>query len=317
MPVVTLLIALWMQEAASLDDAIRLLDAGRLTEARETIARLDPAAPKVAHAAGVVYLRLRDYPKAIEAFTRAIRTEDPSGADYRESALSLGQSCFLSARMPEAIQWLEKAAAAGARANDVYYMLGNAYIQQREPAKATAAFATMFHVPPDSAAAHLLTGQMMVRAEFEEFAVPELRKALELDPRIPQAHYLLGQLAVYRGDVDGGIEEFQKELALNPNFSMAHFKLGDAYTRREDWDRAIPLLQRAVWLNPDFSGPYILLGKAYFKKNELANAEGMLREAIRMDPQNSSAHYILGQVLIKAGRAEEGRRMLERSQQLK
>ena len=62
---------------------------------------------------------------------------------------------------------------------------------------------------------------------------------------------------------------------------------------------------------------HILLGKAYLKKNEPANAEGMLRQAIRMDPQNSSAHYLLGRTLIQAGRPEEGRILLERSQQLR
>ena len=72
-----------------------------------------------------------------------------------------------------------------------------------------------------------------------------------------------------------------------------------------------------VWLNPDFSGPYILLGKSYLKKKDYDNAEGMLRQAIRMDPQNYSAHYLLGQTLLQAGKAEEGRKMLERSQQLR
>ena len=40
-------------------------------------------------------------------------------------------------------------------------------------------------------------------------------------------------------------------------------------------------------------------------------------QAIRMDPQNYSAHYLLGQVLMQSGRSEEGRRMLERSQELR
>jgi tetratricopeptide (TPR) repeat protein len=316
MPIVTLLLAFWMPQPP-LEEAIRLLDAGRLAEAQQVVAKLDPAAPRVAHIAGMIYFRQHDYGKAIEALTKAVRSEPADSADYRQSTFFLGQSCFLSARMPEAIAWLEKTIAAGTRTNEVYYMIGNAYLQNREPAKARDALARLFGVAPDSAAAHLVTGQMMVRQEFEEFAVKELQRALELDSRIPQAHYLLGELAVYRGDIDRGIEEFQKELAIDPNFSMAYFKMGDAYSRREDWDRAIPFLQRAAWLNPDFSGPFILLGKAYWKKNQPADAEGMLRQAIKMDPQNSSAHYLLGQALIQAGRAEEGRKLLERSQQLR
>jgi tetratricopeptide (TPR) repeat protein len=118
----------------------------------------------------------------------------------------------------------------------------------------------MFSVPFESAAAHLLTAQFMIRQEFEEFAQKELARAVELDPKIPQAHYLLGITAIYRNELDKGIAEMLQEISINPDFAMAHYKLGDAYTRREDWDAAIPPLQRAVWLNPDYSGPYILLG---------------------------------------------------------
>ena len=50
---------------------------------------------------------------------------------------------------------------------------------------------------------------------------------------------------------------------------------------------------------------------------EMANADGMLRQAIRLDPQNYSAHYLLGQTLIQDGKTDEGRKMLERSKELR
>jgi len=272
--------------------------------------------PPSDHAAGVALYRRREYAQAIEALRRAVESEKPGTPEYRESVLLLGQCFFLSARPAEAAPWLEKA-AEGARATEVLYMLGVSYVQQNQPARATAAFAAMFGFPPDSAAAHLVTAQMMLRYEFEEPAEKEAARALQLDSRIPQAHYLLGLVAIYRGQIDRGIAELQREIDINPNFAMAYYKLGDAYTRREQWDAAIPFLQKSVWINPDYSGPYILLGKAYLRKDELANAEGMLRQAIKMDPQNYSAHYLLGQTLIKAGKTEEGRSMLERSQTIR
>jgi tetratricopeptide (TPR) repeat protein len=269
------------------------------------------------HSAGVEFYKQRQFSKAIESLERAAASEKRGTPEYRESAVILGQSYYLSAHLPEAAAWLQKAVDDGVRINEVFYMLGNCYIQQREPVKSRAAFAAMFGVPFESAAAHLLTAQFMVRQEFEEFASKELARALELDPKIPQAHYLIGMLAIFRNELDQGIAEMRQEIAINPDFAMAHYKLGDAYTRREDWDSAIPPLQRAVWLNPDYSGPYILLGKAYFKKKDLGSAEGMLRRAIKMDPANYQAHYMLGQVLMQAGKAEEGRRMLEESQKLR
>jgi tetratricopeptide (TPR) repeat protein len=316
-PLLLLLLAFAPQDAPSLTEAVKLMDAGDLPRAQQMLAQLDPSTDAVAHALGVLAYRQHDYPKAIDALRRAVAGEAPSSEPWRQSIFFLGQSCYLAARLGEAIPWLEKAAAADVRSSETYFMLGNAYIQQRDSAKAVAAWAKLFGVAPGSAAAHLLTAQMMIKLEFEDLAGAELRRALEMDPRLPQAHYLLGELAVYRGEIDAGIAEFTKELAIDPNYAMAYFKMGDAYTRREEWEPAIRYLQRSIWLNPDFSGPYILLGKAYQKTGELSNAEGMLRQAIKLDPQNWSAHYLLGQTLIKAGRAEEGRKLLERSQQLR
>jgi tetratricopeptide (TPR) repeat protein len=281
------------------------------------IAALLVLMPADDHSAGVEFYKQRQFAKTIESLERAVATEKPGTPEYRESAVILGQSYYLTTRIPEATAWLRKAVDDGVRINEVFYMLGNCYIQQRDPAKSRAAFAAMFSVPFESAAAHLLTAQFMIRQEFEEFAQKELASAVELDPKIPQAHYLLGIMAIFRNELDKGIEEMRQEISINPDFAMAHYKLGDAYTRREDWDAAIPPLQRAVWLNPDYSGPYILLGKAYFKKKDLGSAEGMLRRAIKMDPANYQAHYMLGQVLIEAGKTEEGRRMLEESQKLR
>jgi tetratricopeptide (TPR) repeat protein len=297
-----------------IDRARQLVEAGKLSEARSILQAADAKDVAAAQVRGVLYLKLREYPRAIEALQYVLEHAAPGSAAATQALVMLGQSYFLSARMPEAVKVLEQ---SGVRTNETLYMLGIGHIQGRQVGKAVEAIAALFQVAPDSAAAQLLAAQMMIRHEFEDLAVPCLRKALDLQPNLAGPHYLLGQLAVYRGEFEAGLEEFRLELAVNPNSSMAWYKAGDVYTRQENWASAIPFLQRAVWLNPDYSGPYILLGKSYLKMKEFANAEGMLRQAIRLDPQNYSAHYLMGQALLQAGRQEEGRRMLERSQQLR
>jgi tetratricopeptide (TPR) repeat protein len=269
------------------------------------------------HSAGVEFYKQHQFTKTIESLERAVANEKPGTPEYRESAVLLGQSYYLTSKLPEASQWLQKAVDGGVRINEVYYMLGNCYIKQRQADKSRAAFAAMFSVPYDSAAAHLVTAEFMIKQEYEELAAKELAQALDLDPKIPQAHYLIGIMAIFRNDLAKGMDELRQEIAINPGFAMAHYKLGDAYTRREDWDNAIPALERSVWLNPDYSGPYILLGKSYFKKKDLGSAEGMLKRAVRLDPLNYQAHYMLGQVLMEAGKTEEGRKVLEESQKLR
>jgi tetratricopeptide (TPR) repeat protein len=261
--------------------------------------------------------RQKQYARAAELLHQAVAIEPKDGREYRESVLLLAQSYYLSGKLDQALPWLEEAAQLGINSIEVRYMLGNTFIQTHQPDKAVTAFAAMFAVPAESAAAHLLTAQLMIKQEFEDDAQKELDKALQINPRLPEAHYLLGEIAIFRSRIDVAIDELTREIGLNPNFAMAYYKLGDAYTRREQWDLSIPHLQRSIWLNPNYSGPYILLGKAYWKRGNLTNAEGMLRQALVLDPQNSSAHYILGQTLVQAGRTQEGKQMLEKSQQLK
>jgi tetratricopeptide (TPR) repeat protein len=293
------------------------MEEGKLQDASAIVTAIRDDRPEVQHLRGLIAFRLHDYPRAIQAMTKSAAAEKTRSPELRESLLVLGQSYFLSGKMPEATAVLEKASSEGVNLNELNYMLSVAYIQQRKREEASRSVAALFGVVSNSAAAHVLAAQMMIRQEFEDLAIEELKRALELNPKLAGVHYLLGELAVYSGDAERGIAEFQAELAVNPNSSNAYWKIGDAYGRREDWDRAIPFLQRSIWLNPDFSAPYILIGKAYWKKKDYGNAEGMLRQAIRMDPENQSAHYMLGQVLMQSGRTEEGRKMLERSQQLR
>jgi tetratricopeptide (TPR) repeat protein len=265
------------------------------------------------HEQGVALYKQHKYLEAIAALEDASKSEAPGTAQYRESALLIGQCYFMLSRAPQAIPWLEKVPDV----NEANYILGYAYLQNGQQEQSVAAFARLFGVKADSAAGRLIAGQMMLKKEFEPQALVEINKALVLDPKLPQAHFLLGEVAIFRGRLDEAVGHFEKELVLNPNFAMAWYRLGDAYTRQEAYDRAIPNLQRAVWLNPDYSGPYILLGRCYFKQKNLDNAEGILRRALALDPNNYSANYLLGQTLIAKGKSDEGRAVLEKLKSLR
>ncbi len=259
-----------------------------------------------AHRRGLEFYKAHQYHEAIAQFEMAVRTEAPGSAEYKESALSIGQSYFMLSQAPRAIPWLEKISAS----NEANYMLGYAYLQAKQPEKSETAFARLFGVPPESAAGHLMAAQMLLKKDFDEEASRQATAALQLNAKIPEAHFLLGEIAIFRGHPDEAIQELQEELKLNPNLGKAWYRLGDAYTRKEQWDQAVPHLQRAVWLNPEFSGPYILLGKSYLKQGNLMNAEGILRHAVSIDPHNHEANYLLGQTLMAAGKKEEARAVL-------
>lgn len=311
--------------AVTVSEERALFNAGRYDEVIQKLNDQSSASDKSrerTYLLGLSWYQKREYQRAIPHLEAVIRAGNEAPGDssivreYFECVQALGLAHYLLGHLAESVPFLEQASKRLPNNNELTYAFGMACVQTQQPDKARGAFARMFRVEVDSPAAHLLTAQMMIRVEFEEFADIELKKALEKDPRLPQANYLLGQNAIYKAKYDEGIALLEKELAINPNNAMAYYKIGDAYTRQLKWDEAITALQKSVWLYPFYSGPYILLGKSYLKKRELQSAEGMLRRAIQFDPNNKSAHYILGQVYQQQGRAEDAKREFAISEKL-
>jgi tetratricopeptide (TPR) repeat protein len=194
---------------------------------------------------------------------------------------------------------------------DNAHLTGVCYLKTGDLDSARTAFATMFSTPPDSAAAHLMLAKMMVREHLEEQSIPEIRKAVEIDPRLPMAHFLLGEIYLYQQSPQQALDEFQKELALNSTVWLVYWRLGDALVRLERYDEAEKILKQSIWLNETFTGSYLLLGEIQLKKGDTELAVGFLNRALKLDPQNYYAHYSLARAFQQMGRTEEANREFE------
>jgi tetratricopeptide (TPR) repeat protein len=302
--------------AAALSEARRLVNAGKPDAALEALRALPGEDAQAALLRGVAHYHANHPVQAIDALTAALPKLPEGSVERREAVQVLGLASYLAGRIAEAVPYLEQTRRWAEGNAELSYVLGMAYVQTRQADKARDTWARSFGVPPASAAAHLLAAQMMVRAELDELADAELKRALVLDARLPRANFLLGQTALFRGRLEEAVALFKRELEINPGDAMAFYRLGDTYTRQLKWDDALAALQKSVWINPYFSGPYILLGRTYMKKGDPAAAEGMLRQAIAYDPNNKAAHYMLGQLLQQAGRTEEAKRELDTADRL-
>lgn len=294
----------------------RLLQQGKNQEAISELQQMDSVNPGMrglAHELGVAYYKSGDYMKAIDAFKKAT-SEDPQD---NEAIQLLGLSNYLAGRPGDAIPLLEKVQGWYPRANiDASYILGVCYIQTKDYPQARKAFARMFDVPSDSAAAYLFTARVLLRQEFDPIAEEYAQKAIALDPKLPLAHFFLGELHLYKSKIPEAIADFQAELAINPGHAATYYKLADAYSRIQKFDEAERLLQRSIWLDSTSTGAYILLGKVLEKKGEAELAARALQHALSVDPNNSIAHHLLGQAYQDMGRTADAERERRASQQL-
>jgi tetratricopeptide (TPR) repeat protein len=299
--------------ANDISRAKALIEQGKPDEA---IALLNQAAqaglqtPGLEAALGKAYYAKRDYVQAAKHLEAALQQKPDDG----ESTQLLGLSYYQLGHARQAIPLLEKVQSwlPEPEVNGTF-LLGISYIQTYQYEKARNAFARVFGTPPNSAQAHLVLGQMLIRQNFEDQAMKELQSALALDPRLPMAHFLIGEIELYRSHIAQAIDEFRKELELDPVLWMPYWRLGDAYARLERWNDAERALKQAIWLNRDFSGSFILMGKVQLKKGDAALAAEFLQQALKMDPNNASAHYLLGTAYRELGRTQSAEREFELS----
>jgi tetratricopeptide (TPR) repeat protein len=278
------------------------------------IAQKDPKAAGLEAQLGRAYYEKHSWGDAIDHLEAAVK-QKPGDA---ESNQLLALSYFMNGKLREAIPILESIQSQLPHPDATgSYLVGVAYLQTHRYGKARIAFANMFSIPPDSASAHLMLAKMMIRHDFNEQALPELMRTIELDSKLPMAHFLLGELYLLRGKPEDGVDEFKKELEVNPMMWLAYWRMGEGYARLEKVDLAEDALKKAIWIDQNFMGPYVMMGKVQLKKGNPDVAVEFLERALKMDPNNQDAHFMLGQAYKAMGRAEEAKREFELTQTLR
>jgi adenylate cyclase len=144
------------------------------------------------------------------------------------------------------------------------------------------------------------------------------RKAVQLDPNLPQAHIHLGWVLLFKRRHDAAIAELEKARALNPNLvdhryglclvyagepakaaevlqansrldpfqhhaSHSNF-LGHAYYMLKRYAEAVPLLREAAARVPNLRIIPLWLAAAYAQLGQLADARAEAAEVLRIEP---------------------------------
>ncbi len=292
----------------TLVEAKALAAKGRLDQALaelNTLAKAEPEETGVERLRGMILYQKDSLPEAEAAFAKAVSQD----AQDRESLEMRGITLYRLGRPEEAIPLLEKADTSVAGANaDPKYVLGLCYTDAKRYDDARRAFAAQFSFSPDSAEAYLVTARLFLRREFADEAALFARKAVELNPGLPQAHQLLGEIALAKADLPLAVKELETEQKLNPLDGPMYDRLGDAYVRNGQYEEARAALNKAVLLEPNATGPYILLGEALIKLGQPVQAVHYLNRAVSMDPGNYVSHNILGQAYRALGQMAEANR---------
>ena len=250
---------------------------------------------------------------AERAFAAAM-AENP--ADL-ESVQMRGLTLYRLGQPAAAIPYLERVRQWMPNANaDANHVLGLAYMNARRYDDARGAFAAQYGVSADSAAAYLLTSEMLLDANLPELAAQDAQKALDISPKLPLAHFMLGEVLLYKSDVAHALEQFEQEREINPAYPKVYDRLGDVYTRTGQYQQAQEALTRAISLDVSSTGPFIQMGKVFLRRGDPQAAALYLQHAVKMDPGNYITHTLLGQAYRSLGKEDDAKKELDAASQI-
>jgi tetratricopeptide (TPR) repeat protein len=261
---------------------------------------------------GLVYLRQEAHSRALPLFARVVAI-DPQHLQARQL---LAVCRAYVGQMAPAIRDLEALHAAAPRDEGILFLLGFAYLKNRDSERAKAIFQLMFEAAGAERAQFLL-GKAYYEATLFPQAEESFFEVLRLDPRFPGVHLELGKVYISLRRNDEAIRELELVLKEDPGDADASYFLGGLLAQGERYTEAIPYLERARKVKPDFWAPYFYLGKAKLRLEQPAEAVVLLQRAVKLNPDEASAYYQLGRALQACGREVEARQALRRVRDLR
>ena len=156
----------------------------------------------------------------------------------------------------------------------------------------------------------LFDGREVPRLE----SIPQLKRAIELDPTFAMAHAQLSAVYANTG-----------QSALAPEYSQRAFELRDRVSERERffiswryyrdavqaWDKALELARSWTAAYPREAFAFNSLGIALLRFGEFEQSVSPFREAIRLDPKFVPAYGNLAASLLALNRLTEARAILQ------
>ena len=267
-----------------------------------------PREPGIRLNIGLAYYRQSEFLKAIPPFESVVRDQP----DSLQARYLLGQCYFFAERWADAAKTLEPLWPQESQEPNYLYMLSKAAHfagQKHLDEKAWEQLMNVGDVPEF----HLLMGKDLIQLERYDMALAELHTAARANPKLPFVHFYLGQTYLKQQDYEHARDEFLEDAAVEPDLALSYDALGDVYLLLQQDSNAEKSYREALRRDPRLVNSYVGLTKIYQREEKYPQALTAIDAAAKLDPSRTDIHYLRGQVLIHLGRKEEGKKEVETS----
>jgi tetratricopeptide (TPR) repeat protein len=272
-------------------------------EYRQAIAALErglknhPEMPSASALLGISLYEIGEYKQARPRLEAALRS-NPSD---NNAELFLANDLIKLGELEGAARHLQELARRQPRDQEVFYLLGEIYMQLSE-----RALSKLNVIDPNSVYVHEMSGEIMESMKNYDGAVVEYKNAIEMAPRQAGTHYKLGNTYWLLGEWDAAAEQFQAELVNDPTNCKAQAQIANILiAQRMNFDEGLANVDKALAACPDLIQARIDRGRALLKLNRNVEAAQDLEAAERSSPDDPSVHFFLAQAYRPLGRSRE------------
>ncbi|UCH64723.1 MAG: tetratricopeptide repeat protein [Ignavibacterium sp.] len=192
---------------------------------------------------------------------------------------------------------LTEALAIQAGAARVHFAIGEVYSVSNNQELAIKHFRKAVEILPDEPSYLEKLGLELTKSGAIDEAISTLEFALTKDKQNPYVYYTLGNLyARNLNDPTNAVSYFKRAVVLDPDIPDGYLNLGNTYSMLGKYEEAITAYKKEHLFNPNSPNSLVNLGNLYYNLGKYSDARSSFEEALRVSPGLKVAQQFLDEM---------------------
>ena len=253
----------------------------------ENALRHYPTAPLLWANLGAHYRRRGDIDLALNALRKAESiNERLQSADPVAIYNNLGTALASAGRLPEALEYFDKAIDSGHQADQIHFNRGEALRLMGRAPEALRAYDKSLAINNAEVHPHLRRGQVRLALGEIDGALEDLNFVLSAEAENAEAMASLGIAWRNKGNLAKSRIFLNKAVSRGANNFQTWMALGGVEGQQGNFPKAAKAFERALKISPESIEALTALAAAQFRSGQKDAAKKLLNEALAKDPDN-------------------------------
>lgn len=248
----------------------------------------DPDDPWLWRQLGQLYLELKDYPEAFDAYHQSARADSTDVYVYHgllRTHIAWGSSTDSIA------YYINRMIATDSTDAQVYMSIGTTLREYDVDSMALTYFATACYYDTLSSDAWFERGYTYQKLGNYRYAIYCYDRAAKLEPEVGRGFNQMSILYYWSDLIPEAVSYMEQALARQPQLPVLNNNMGYMYIVAGRYEDAIPPLKKALELDPEYASAHFELARAYAFLKKKKPALEHVRLSIKFDPSQSRSSF--------------------------